>query len=229
MKRSLKELILGVPQTDTQVHSHAKSTQAWLPIADVQDGIVITKDSRYIKILEIIPINFHLMSDLEQASIISYFAAYLKVAPRNMEIRVTTEKADMGQYIRHMRECWETEENERCRMTIENNIAFVTDISHRVAVTHRFLLVFQYEPRFQNGRTDFPEICRSLNEEEAKARKYLDICGLEVVTPDETAPYIIDLLHAIINKRSSQAERHVGKAACNAAGEVQGLEALRHD
>lgn len=169
--KSLKELVMGTPPSGPKVQSHDKSTQAWLPIADVQDGIVITKDGRYIKILEVKPINFYLMSDLEQASIISYFAAYLKVAPDYMEIRVTTEKADMDQYLRRMRGFLDAEENEQCRMTIENNITFVTDISYRVAVTHRFLLVFQYEPRV-NVKSEWSEIFRSLAEEESKARKY---------------------------------------------------------
>lgn len=221
--KSLKELVLGTPAAGPKVQSHDKSTQAWLPIADVKDGVVITKDGRYIKLLEIKPVNFYLMSDMEQASIISYFAAYLKVAPSSMEIRVTTEKADMDQYLRRMREYLEQEENEQCRLTIEDNIAFVTDISYRVAVTHRFLIALPYEPRV-NIRADWPEVCRALAEEEAKARKYLDLCGLEVQTPDYANPYAIDILHSIINKRSSQADRNLGRAAEQAYGEVQGLE-----
>ena len=221
--KTLKEIILGTPPAGPKIKSHDKSTQDWLPIADVQDGIVITKDGRYIKILEIKPINFYLMSDMEQASIISYFAAYLKVAPDYMEIRVTTEKADMEQYLRRMKGCLALEENEQCRLTIENNIAFVTDISYRVAVTHRFLLVFQFQSRV-NVKPDWPEICRSLAEEESKARKYLDLCGLEVETPDMANPAIMNLLHSIINKRSSQADRNLGQAAERTYGEVQGLE-----
>lgn len=225
--KTLKEIIMGTPASGSKVQNYNKSTQDWLPIADVTDGIVTTKDGRYIKMLEVKPINFYLMSDLEQASIISYFAAYLKIAPGYMEIRVTTEKADMDQYLRRMRAYLEQEENEQCRLTIEDNIAFVADISYRVAVTHRFLIVFQYQPQI-NSKSDWPEIYRSLNEEEAKARKYLDLCCLEVKTPDYANPYAIGLLHAVINKRSSRADRDIGKAAEHTYGEVQGLE-VRHD
>ena len=36
------------------------STQAWLPIETIVDGIVVMKDGRFIKILEILPVNFYL-------------------------------------------------------------------------------------------------------------------------------------------------------------------------
>ena len=69
--------------------------QDYLPIRDLKNGIIETTDNRYIKILEIEPINFTLRSDEEQFNIISSFASWLKIpmeccrtsrsAPRNPE------------------------------------------------------------------------------------------------------------------------------------------------
>ena len=39
---------------------YENSTQAWLPIEDIQGGVVLLKDGRYIKILEVLPVNFYL-------------------------------------------------------------------------------------------------------------------------------------------------------------------------
>ena len=51
-----------------------ESVQNFLPVRDIRDGIVETTDGRYLKILEIEPINFALRSDEEQFNIISSFA-----------------------------------------------------------------------------------------------------------------------------------------------------------
>ncbi len=55
--------------------------QDYLPIRDLKNGIIETTDNRYIKILEIEPINFTLRSDEEQFNIISSFASWLKISP----------------------------------------------------------------------------------------------------------------------------------------------------
>ena len=46
-----------------------QSTQSFSPIQDVSEGIIITKDRRFIKILEISPINFLLRSEDEKRDI----------------------------------------------------------------------------------------------------------------------------------------------------------------
>lgn len=55
--------------------------QDYLPIRDLKNGIIETTDNRYIKILEIEPINFTLRSDEEQFNIISSFASWLRYPP----------------------------------------------------------------------------------------------------------------------------------------------------
>ena len=51
---------------------YENSTQKWLPIETVTNGVIVLKDGRYIKILEILPVNFYLKSEVEQENII-YF------------------------------------------------------------------------------------------------------------------------------------------------------------
>ena len=72
-----------------------KSTQAFSPIRDVRDGIIITKDGRFVKILEFTPINFGLRSNSEQASIISQFVAVIRSMPRIVQFKVVSKKSDV--------------------------------------------------------------------------------------------------------------------------------------
>lgn len=61
--------------------------QDYLPIRDLKNGIIETTDNRYIKILEIEPINFTLRSDEEQFNIISSFASWLKISPMRLQFK----------------------------------------------------------------------------------------------------------------------------------------------
>jgi hypothetical protein len=56
-------------------------TQSFIPVKEIKNGIIETTDNRYIKILEIEPINFLLRSSEEQHHIISSFASWLKISP----------------------------------------------------------------------------------------------------------------------------------------------------
>ena len=48
---------------------YENSTQQWLPIKHIQNGIVLLKDGRYIKVIEVLPVNFYLKSEVEQENI----------------------------------------------------------------------------------------------------------------------------------------------------------------
>ena len=88
---------------NTTGHTYENSTQKWLPIENIRSGIVILKDGRYIKVVEVLPVNFYLKSETEQENIIYYFFSYLKIAPDNLQIRVLTQKADLDEYLKTIR------------------------------------------------------------------------------------------------------------------------------
>lgn len=58
----------------------------------IANGIVYTTDGRYVKILEIEPINFLLRSAREQQGIIYSFISYLKISPVKLQIKMISKK-----------------------------------------------------------------------------------------------------------------------------------------
>ena len=188
----------------------AGSVQDWLPVRNIVDGVVITKDSRFVKIIETMPVNFHLKTPREQQTIIYYFASYLKIAPSNLQIRVVTQRLDLDGYISQMKGFLKAEENEKCRELIEDNIAEVTDIAANQVNTRRFFIIFQYEPRMKARSNTIRAVAERLAEEAETARRYLDLCGLEVIEPAYTDNAALELLYELINKRTGQRVRLPG-------------------
>lgn len=59
---NLKELIFGEGvHTGGSGGVYRDSVQAWLPIKNIIGGVVITKDNRFVKIMEVLPVNIYLM------------------------------------------------------------------------------------------------------------------------------------------------------------------------
>lgn len=201
---NLKQLLFGKQLAQIQMAQYQNSTQKWLPIADIQEGVVITKDGRYIKVLEVLPVNFELKSPIERQNIIYYYASYLKIAPDNLQIKVLTQKADIEGYVNRLWAFHEREPVESCRTMIEDNINEVTYLAANEAVTRRFFLVFQHEARMKTRGEGVQAVAERLREEEQTARRYLGMCGLEVLCPDYADSFLLELLYSLLNKRTAR-------------------------
>ena len=183
--------------------AYRDSIQAWLPIKNIRGGVVVTRDNRFIKILEILPVNIYLKSANDRQNIIASYAAWLKIAPDNLQLEARTLPADTAEYVERMKGFAEQEENESCREMIEDNIAEIGQGVASDAIRHRFFLIFQYESHMKSKGHSVAAIIQRLNEEADTARRYLDGCELEVLEPRYTDDFILKLLYEIINKRTS--------------------------
>ena len=174
--------------------------QDFIPVKDIRHGIVETTDGRYIKILEIEPINFMLRSDEEQFGIISSFANWLKMSPMRMQFKSVTRKADSEKHIAMLREELKREDNPRCKELSEGYIGLIRDVGSREALTRRFFLIFQYED-FQRT-DDFSKIYGMLQTAEQNARAYFNQCGNAIVQPQNEDEATAEILYMYFNRRS---------------------------
>lgn len=184
--------------------AYRDSIQAWLPIKNIRGGVVVTRDNRFIKILEVLPVNIYLKSANDRQNIIASYAAWLKIAPDNLQLEARTLPADTADYVERMKGFAQKEENESCREMIEDNIAQIGQGVASDAIRHRFFLIFQYESHMKSKGHSVAAIIQRLNEEADTARRYLDVCELEVLEPRYTDDFVLKLLYEIINKRTSR-------------------------
>jgi hypothetical protein len=193
---NLKNLIFGTQETGAVSYGIANDTEDWLPIKDIQNGIVILKDGRFIKLIEVTPVNFYLKSSREQENIIAAFAAYLKVAPDTLQIRILTQKADLESSMNRMWERYDEEPEQTCREMIEKGVYLLNTLAQNQTLRRRFFLVFQHI----GGQLG--EAVSALTKDAQTAAGMLEECGLEVIALDDEA--IREIFHQILNKRSSR-------------------------
>lgn len=176
--------------------------QDYIPVKNVCQGLIETTDGRFVKILEIEPINFALRSDEEQFGIISSFASWLKISPVKLQFKSVTRRADSNKHIAQLREELEGETNEDCKRLAEDYIRLVKDVGSREALTRRFFLIFQYEPLRRTDSDDFGDIWQIMKTVEMTARTYFSQCGNEIVKPSNDDLEQLEILYTFFNRNS---------------------------
>ncbi len=175
----------------------------YLPVAKVANGIIYTKDHRYVKVVEVVPINFLLRSAREQRGIIYSFVSYLKISPVKLQFKVLTRRADIGRHISTVRKEMAKEANGQCRLMQEDYLQFVQQISSREAVTRRFFLIFEYEPWDARCGNEEAEAISQLQGAVRTAANYLRQCGNEVIIPDNEDEFTVDVLYNLLCRNES--------------------------
>lgn len=172
----------------------------YLPIDKIANGVIYTTDHRYVKILEIEPINFLLRSAREQQGIIFSFISYLKISPVKLQIKMISKKADINKHLEQSRLEMERESDPNCRQLQKDYIQFVRQLSSREAVSRRFFLIFEYEPFNVNRKVEEKEILAALETAAQTAKTFLYQCGNDVLVHDNEDEFTTDVLYTLLNR-----------------------------
>ena len=179
---------------------------SYLPIRQVKNGIILTSDNRYVKLVEILPINFLLRSPGEQRNIIFSFMSYLKIAPSKIQFKVVSKKADILEYIEKIREEAEKETDERCRLLQEDYARLIKTLGTKEAITRRFFLIFEYQSYNGNKNPEEKDVFLYMKSAVQTAKKYLALCGNVVLEHENETRFIVETFYQILNRQTSMKE-----------------------
>lgn len=193
----------GTQEKEKRAESCLNPVADYLPVEKIQDGIIYTRDHRYLSILEITPVNFLLRSAREQKSIIYSYLSYLKISPVKLQIKVITRKADINRHLDTVREEMEKETNEHCLQMQKDYIEFVKKVGSQEAVTRRFFLIFEYEPWNPSQRENETEAESFLKSAVHTASAYLRNCGNGVLRPENEDEEVAKALYDILCRKES--------------------------
>ena len=210
--------------------------QDFLPVREIRNGIIETTDDRYVKIIEILPINFLLRSSEEQYNIISSFASWLKISPMKLQFKSVSRKADSDKHVAMVREELSREENQQCRQLGEEYLRLIKDVGNKEALSRRFFLIFQYEPPAgkRSSGESYADIYGMIQTAVQNAKTYFIQCGNAIVQPEDEDAFTAEVLYMFFNRSScvnepfqSRVERVIVDTM-QAKGKIIGLDAVPH-
>lgn len=177
--------------------------QDLIQIKDIRAGIIETKDKRYVKILEVEPINFNLRSPAEQDNILNSFYSFFRVSNVKMQIKSMTFRADVQNHINNIKEDLKDEKNMKTKEVANNYMNFVQSYAKYNALTRRFFIVLEYESSSNLTRSnEFKDIYRTLMDASNRVKQYLGRCGNNVIIPDDPDKHTMEILYAFYNRNS---------------------------
>ena len=133
-----------MPET-RNVRSQNKSTQDFVPVSEVRDGIVVLKDGSLRAILLASSINFALKSEDEQTAFIVQFQNFLNSLDFSCEIFIQSRMLDIRPYIATLEVAYKKQLDDLMRVQIREYIEFVKSFTEAANImTKNFFVVVPY-------------------------------------------------------------------------------------
>ena len=134
-------------QTAEQAKKEAASTQAYLPIKEIKDGVVLLKDGSMRAVLMTSAVNFALKSSGEQDAIIYAYQRFLNSLTFPVQILVQSRRLDLDFYLDKLNKRAETQPIELVKLQI---LEYTEFIKRLISVTNimdkRFFVVVPFYP-----------------------------------------------------------------------------------
>lgn len=198
-KTESKEPAANEPLGSRKIHHMA---QDFFPVADIRNGMAVTKDKRYIKVVEIQPINFLLRSATEQRDIILSFAELLRISPVKIQFKSNANRADVTKFLEHTMEEMRQETNPACIEMDKDYINHIQTIATNNAISRRFFVVFEYENSLPSYQPNEKEIQFALESVVRNFRSYLSRCGnstIEFEKETEENEFLLQLFYTLLD------------------------------
>lgn len=184
-------------------------SQEAVPIESIWNGIIKTTSGQYVKILEILPINFNDFSISEKQNVIRSFGSIFMNGPTTIHLKTIVDKSNPARIISYIKEQCEEEKWQRgiSRQVIEcaqDVIDKIIDISSTSALNHRYFLSYSYEGK----SSDVEEIFNDLETTKYSIMQTFANCGNIVVDhalEDETIA-TGEILYYCLNRNSCREE-----------------------
>ncbi len=124
-----------------------KSSQDFVPIKEIRDGVVVLKDDSLRGIVMTSSINFALKSADEQNAIIYQFQNFLNAINFSIQIFTESRRLDIRPYIALLEKVEKEQTNELLHIQTKEYIEFIKSFTETVNImTKSFFVVVPYSP-----------------------------------------------------------------------------------
>jgi len=125
----------------------AKTTQEFVPIKEVRDGVIIMKDGSMRGIVLSTSLNFALKSADEQEAIIYQFQNFLNSLDFSVQISIQSRQLDIRPYLATLEKRYTDELNDLLKIQIKEYIGFVKNFTENQNIMSKtFFVVIPFMP-----------------------------------------------------------------------------------
>lgn len=123
------------------------STQQFIDIAGIKEGLVILNNGSYRLILSVSAINFSLKSEQEQNSLVFQYQSFLNSLHFPIQIVIQSKKLDLNQYLKKINKLKDQQKNELITIQTEDYIDFVGQLINMANIMKKsFFVIIGFDP-----------------------------------------------------------------------------------
>ncbi|MFH1559630.1 MAG: hypothetical protein ABIC19_03900 [Patescibacteria group bacterium] len=127
--------------------ANPSSTQTFLDIDKIKDGIAILNNGSLRAVLMVSSINFDLKSSEEQDAIIGNFQGFLNPLDFPVQIFITSRKINLKYYVQDLQVRSREQTNELLHLQMEEYIKYITDLTAKTNIVNKyFYIVVPFSP-----------------------------------------------------------------------------------
>ncbi len=142
-----------MPPAQNTARASSRSTQDFLPVSEVRDGIVVLKDGGLRAILLASSLNFALKSEDEQTAFIVQFQNFLNSLDFSCQIFVQSRMLDIRPYVATLEVAYKNQLDDLMRTQIREYIEFVKSFTEAANImTKNFFVVVPYSPALASAQ-----------------------------------------------------------------------------
>lgn len=127
--------------------TQTQTTQNFVPIQEIRDGIVILKNGGMRSLVLAASLNFALKSSDEQSAILLQFQNFLNSLDFSIQIFIQSKKLDIRPYIALLEERYKEQTTELMKIQVREYIEFIrTFVESTNIMSKSFFVVVPYDP-----------------------------------------------------------------------------------
>lgn len=171
----------------------------------IDSGMIKTVGGHYLRILEVLPINFDMRSDDEKFSVISGFYGMMFGVKNQVQFKVISTKTDTKEHELSIIESAKQDKTNSQLPLLNAYIDFVQNLGRNSSVSRRFYIIVEYVAE-KESKNNFGAIFQSLEDDCSYIASSLEAAGNEVKR--FTDPQLLNLatleaLYYILNPRTA--------------------------
>lgn len=138
---------MAIPLLSTPDKPLTQATQTLLPVYEIVDDLVLYKNGGAAVVLESTSLNFGLLSEREQESVIASYAGLLNSLNFSVQILVSSQKKDISQYMTFLAEAQNRIQNPKLLSIMNDYREFIDDaIKKKNVLSKRFFIAIPFSP-----------------------------------------------------------------------------------
>ncbi len=210
LSRTVKSLISGETE-DTNISNlswNADDIQGAITIDEIQDGLIFTSDGSVVSLVEIVPINYSDLNDIEQDSIADNFGIAFKKLPDKGHFKAMSIATNLDEYEARLRESTANDNSPALKQRVDNYLEVMRLFQTQGNSTNvRYFYIYEYEGNEQKEMTDkYSDVLRTMKQTQKDIISAFRSMGNIVIDMQRDIRSIGEVLYQFYNPKTARNE-----------------------